>query len=168
MKRLFALLWNASPWKTAIVLCVLGVSVAFAAAYTGTNFSIDSKLPAYLRGGLFVGPLATANTLNRVTAMPGCLVDYDFAAITAAPGYEQLTPSYPCVGVKLGDPCSVGVAKATPNDGGSAWEQQVNFDAIAKADDVIVIKLTTTAGDGGAMNPPDAGYNVRCFSNVVR
>ncbi len=150
------------------VLC-LGAVVWGAAEQQVDKYG--GQFPFYLNKGLYVGrdnQNPSRDTKNKVVAMPGCTVDYDFPAIIAAPGYHVFTPSYTCTGVRVGDPCFVGVAKATPNDGGSAWEEQMDYRAIAKADNRIVIMALSVSGDAGAVHPPHAGYNVRCVSNVVQ
>ena len=154
--------FRVTPRMALLVVALLG-GVAWEAAASGP-WGFLTKLQSKLGGGVYIGE-TTADTKNKVTRSVGCTVDYDFPAIIAAPGYLVDTPNFTCTGVKVGDPCFVGVAKASPSDAGSAWENQVIFFALAKADDAVSIKEMAVGGDAGAMNPPDAGYNVRCLSN---
>lgn len=150
-----------------VFAAVLVAGAAFAVRQVKYS-TVNDPNPQWFQQGYYVGPpnsYVVNDTKNRVTRSIGCQVDYDFAGVIPRPGFIQETVNYPCVGVKLGDPCSVGVVNASPQDGGSAWEDNVNFFAIAKKDDKIVIRMVTASGDGGDMNPPDAGYKVRCTSN---
>lgn len=148
-----------------VILTLAGAAWAVRDAFVTTN---NDPRATHFISGLFVGPTSMnppSDIKNKITRAVGCQVDYDFASFIPRPGFIQETVNYPCSGVKLGDPCFVGVINASPQDGGSAWEDNVNFFAIAKKADKIVIRGVSAAGDGGVMDPPDAGYLVRCLSN---
>lgn len=154
-------------YKFAIVAMLIAGS-AFAVKQVKYS-KVNDPNPQWFNNGIYLGS-DKVNPVNDTEQMlgraPRCKIDYDFAGIIPRPGFIQETPVFTCPGVRLGDPCFVGVVNATPQDGGSAWEDNVNFFAIAKADAGMVIRLLTASGDGGAMNPPDAGYVVRCIGGI--
>jgi hypothetical protein len=88
--------------------------------------------------------------------------DEDFASIPA--GYFGTNP-LPCTasGVVVGMPCSVGVLAAAPADGGSAWPLGANVVAVGRGAGLVELDVFNQLGDGGALNPPDAGYRGYCF-----
>lgn len=127
-----------------------------------------SVFPMWVTGGLYVGPLSpnpTNSTVNKVTRIVQCKCDEDFPNI--ANKYTEINPNpCTCTGVKLGDPCFGGVLQAsTTPDGGSSQTIGMELQVIARADNLIEFDLSNQLGDGGALNPFDAGYFGRCLSS---
>ena len=156
--------------RTQKLLIVLGLSLiggAVMAARDRVEY-YGGAFPVWFNKGVYVSsnvPDLTLDTKNKVTRLVGCTIDYDFPA-PKGPGWEFYTPAMTCTGVKLGDPCFLGVAAITPADAGSGYANLLTYVPIAVADNQVKIRETMTGGgDGGTMNQSDAGYNVRCISN---
>lgn len=155
-------------WKFLAVLATLGTGALVWAAGESVDRSGSQKPTQFIKG-VYVGPESTfnpsADTKNKITRSVGCTLDYDFPSTSNGYVAVSVDKVGACTGVKLGDPCSVGVAKATPSDAGSAAIPYVVYQAIAYKDDFIRILAHMDLADGGAEDLPDAGYNVRCTSN---
>ncbi len=143
-------------------LVVVALSL-FAVVAVGANGEVR-RLEQYFFGGFFAGSSAAAVASNKVTGTYATTCDCMFPTIPA--GYSW-TCSNPCAltGPKLGDPCSVGVAKASPSDGGSAMNVNGPPTCDVIRDGIIYVTLHNQFGDGGDLTLPDAGYNVRVISN---
>ncbi len=151
--------------STILTLCLLA-GVAFAVKQVAYD-KVNSPKPQWFPTGLYVGtntanPVRTTN--NRVDGIYCDILDYDFPNI--APNYmlRSTAKTFTKTGVKLGDPCFVGVLKAAPDDAGSAWEDLLSYDCVVRSDNVVQIIATNAGGDGGSMNAPDAGYQVCVIS----
>jgi hypothetical protein len=147
-----------SHFKVLAVLAVLGIGVAYAA-----NIAVDYG-QRWVQGGFGVGPSSAAYTPVKRIGTANC--SYDFPSLPA--GYSARATDKTCTGtnIKLGDPCFVGVAKTSPDDAGSGWQYGLHFTGVAIADNTIMLQEENVAGDGGAFNLPDAGFNVTCIGNL--
>ncbi len=116
----------------------------------------------WIQGTLFVG--STATTANGVTRMLGQTCDCDFPSI---PTQYSWTCDNPCAvtNAKLGDPCEVGAIKASPDDGGSAFNVNSDPRCVVVSNGVVRVSVHNLLGDAGALDLPDAGYMVRVISS---
>lgn len=144
---------DADPWVSFFHQYVFKVPQRFEKEVGAVFIDAGSIAATSLRVG--------SNALSRMVSCPR--IDWDFAGVIPRPGFIQETDKATCTGVSIGDPCFIGVTNATPQDGGSAWEDNVNFDCIAVGANQMKVRLTTASGDGGAMNPPDAGFQCVCI-----
>jgi hypothetical protein len=133
------------------------VNVSGGAAITLTGITVSS--PA---AGTSLTSVAGVLTFTSPKAPVYFACDEDFASIPA--GYWGMNP-LPCSvnGIALGMACNVGVSQATPADAGSAWPGGAIIEAIARGAGVVEIDMFNQLGDGGALNPPDAGYHGYCW-----
>jgi hypothetical protein len=150
-------------------------AVALGAPYKFSGSPID-LVTRFMKGGFYAGSGSVASTTNVVSSMLATTCDYDFAS--TANGYCQVARDKTCTltGVKLGDPCFLGVGQALgilsdagpggAGDGGAVWYLGGELLSVrAKSTDTLELELCNRLGDGGALDPPDAGYIVRCISN---
>lgn len=147
---------DADPWASVWHQYIYRKPVRFDVE-VGSNF-IDAGTIT-VNTGLVVG--AGKAAVSRIVTCPR--IDWDFASVIPRPGFIQETDKATCTGISIGDPCFVGVTNATPQDGGSAWEDNVHFDCIARGVNQMQVRMTTASGDGGVTNPPDAGYQCMCI-----
>lgn len=148
------------------LLAMLGLAgVALAAAYSGA-FAAMYTLPVYLKGGLFVGNGAAANTVNRVTKMPGGVCAYDFPTIGGKS--DSLLPicadSFPCTvpDALVGDPCFV--ASLAGADAGTGLDVAVSLTCNITAPGVGRVRACAHMSDAGTIDMADAGYYLRAVS----
>lgn len=147
-------------YAPALAVALFVGGYALAAVYS------NQDVPWNFRGGVYVAPVTVAATSsNKVTRMLGATFDYDFPSI--APQYVMASTgkTLTLTGAKLGDPCFLGVAAATPSDAGSAYIRQAVYTCATVADNLIELRAGNFGGDAGALDPPDAGFNVRVISN---
>lgn len=104
--------------------------------------------------GLGIGSGSQSDVIDRTQVVD---VDYDFAAATIV---CNDTPAVTATGVKVGDPCFVGVG---PRDGGTQIVT-ANSTFFCFSDAVGTVKLRHCAV-GTAANPADAGYTLRIISS---
>lgn len=101
--------------------------------------------------------LGSTNESNAIARSVVADIDYDFASATIVCNDSA---SVTATGVKIGDPCFVGIG---PRDGGTAIVTANSvFMGIATADNTVVVRHCPV---GTAANPVDAGYVVRCVSS---
>lgn len=155
MKRLLGLVWESPP--LAILLIMLAfVGTAWAAAYAGTNFVFNSKLPGYLNGGgLFIGSGTTSDTANKIATVKRCSLVYDMPSIPAlgaGSGCNE-TASATCTGVVFGDTVLLGVDQVPPTPFNGA--PPVPF---VHAAGELRARVCNDSTDGGAVDWPDASY----------
>lgn len=161
--------------KYIIGFCLLAVS-AFALVKQVKFDEVNSPNPQYFSSGLYVGKRAdatpvTSSTLNKETRSVGCTCNCDSQIIQPRYAASINCSGGPangctCAGVKLGDPCMVGMLQAsTTPDAGSSMIIGAVVTAVARANDIIEIDVYNALGDGGNLDLFDAGYNVRCISN---
>lgn len=175
MKRLVDILRARRLAIALVTLVVAGVS--FGAAYGGTSFVFNSKLPGYLNGGgLFLGSGATASTTNKLSKALAASIDWNFPPVdgpivalgTPCRDSAALTIS----GVTFGDTCSAGYCwegTATSTCSGGVVIPDFQYGTlhprVTAANTVVLALCGTGMSDGGQVDPPDAGYTIRCFSN---
>ena len=154
--------------KLVLALCLAAFGTFAAAQILVDN--INSPRPQFFHRGFLVGKSgsfsAADDTENLVTRSIGKKLDYDFPAIVGNGCVQSSDKSFTVTGVQLGDPCFIGVAEATPSDGGSANIIGSNVRAVARAANLVELIACNAQGDAGTLNLPDAGYNVRCISNL--
>lgn len=131
---------------TLFAVLALGTIAIAATAYTRIlNLQVTGKtlLGTTLEGAAIDGTVVAD-------------IDYDFANGTIV---CTDTPAHTAAGVKVGDPCFVGIG---PRDGGTAIVTDNSvFSAYVSATDAVKLRHCPV---GTAANPVDAGYVVRCIS----
>lgn len=147
--------------KVLAVLFVVAVVPTAAAAFVAIT-----NTPAWFQGGIWVLPKslnAQTTTAQKLTRAPGCDLDYDFPALgpDGKVGGGASTWAKTCTGAQMGDTCTVG-AKAYA-DGGVPLD--VLLSCFVTAPDTVVVHAHSLVNDAGVLNPVDAGYHVRLFSN---
>lgn len=101
--------------------------------------------------------LGTTVESNAIKSSIVADVDYNFASATTT---CNDTPASPAAGVKPGNPCDIGMG---PRDGGVQSVVSANSVFFAFSDAVDTVKVRHCAV-GSAIDPPDAGFVVRCFN----
>ncbi len=148
---------DADPWVSNYHQYLWKVPARFNVE-VGANF-VDAG-SVTVNTGLVVS--AGKTPITKIIPCPR--IDWDFAAVIPRPGFIQETDKATCTGVSAGDPCFVGARNATPQDGGSSWEDNIDLTCIARGVNQVQIRMTTASGDGGVTNPPDAGMECICMS----
>lgn len=147
--------------KSVVLLAIAIAGVASAAAFVQVVAQT-----AWFQNGIWVLPKslnAQTTTAQKLTRAPGCDLDYDFPALgpDGKVGGGASTWAKTCTGAQMGDACSVG-SKAYA-DGGVPVDVLLN--CFVTAPDTVVVHAHSLVNDAGVLNPVDAGYHVRLFSN---
>lgn len=99
---------NEGLGMAAIVLCALGLllaaGAAFATAASGQFSGIDA-MQRWLKGGVYIGSGATADTLNKITQSRGATATIDFASTSVG---RVESSAITVTGAAAGDSCEVG------------------------------------------------------------
>lgn len=140
-----------------LALITVGGAVAAAPAIFTT--------PIQAKAGVWILPqsLNAYTAAEKLTRAPGCDLDYDFPALgpDGKVGGGASTWAKTCTGARVGDACTVGSNAYA--DGGVPVDVLLN--CLVTATDTVVVHAHSLVNDAGVLNPVDAGYHVRLFSN---
>lgn len=152
--------FNRLQLFAVLVFAFAGVGVAAAAATT-----IYGQHAWFQNGATFksFANRAQVTSAQKITNSSGCDVDYDFPALgpDGKVGGGASSFNRACLGTVIGDSCEVG-SKAYA-DGGVPVD--VELRAFVLAADTVTVHAHSQVNDAGVLNPVDAGYHVRCWSN---
>lgn len=166
--------------KPMLILAIATMAIAGAAFAAAESTKVWGafypKLPSWLGGGMYVGLTATASTTNKVTKALAASIDWNFPPVdgpivalgTPCRDSAALTLS----GVTFGDTCSAGYCwegTATSTCSGGVVIPDFQYGTlhprVTAANTVVLALCGTGMSDGGQVDPPDASYTIRCFSN---
>lgn len=147
--------------KLLVLLTIALGGLAYAAANV-----VPQDGAFWFRNGIWILPKSlntSVTSAQKLTRAPGCDLDYDFPALgpDGKVGGGASTWAKTCTGAQMGDACSVG-SKAYA-DGGVPVDVLLN--CFVTAPDTVVVHAHSLVNDAGELNPVDAGYHVRLFSN---
>jgi len=146
-------------------LAILSIALLAGVAVAAANV-VPQDGAFWFRNGLWVKSKANnaqVTSAQKITNSSGCDVDYDFPALgpDGKVGGGASSFNRTCLGTVIGDSCEVG-SKAYA-DGGVPVD--VELRAFVLAADTVTIHAHAQVNDAGVLNPVDAGYHVRCWSN---
>jgi len=139
----------------------LVAGIVFAAAFT----QVVGSAQWFQNGGWFKSKAnaAQVTATQKITNSSGCDVDHDFAVLGpyGVQGASQTSFNKTCLGTVIGDTCEVSTKAYV--DGGVPLD--VELRAFVLSAGTVAIHAHAQVFDAGALDPVDAGYHVRCWSN---